>query len=223
MVKEAILNVSQFCLRQGGPMGALNECLLSMRPSRHGQHGADEVVNVKKCYWRVFCKAQRQNWQQVRVFTILPCFDFPALFRSHSYSQAPGWHCPPHSRQAIKKYVKANNKGLTITSEASFDVMFNKAIKTGVEKGEFTQPKGMSPSNGTSTTTRTLALLWLLARIRMLCSWLMHILSGPSGPVKLAKKEAPATKAAAPKVMIKRRSFSLRILADSDAEGAKRS
>merc|ERR1712230_308253 len=57
------------------------------------------------------------------------------------------------SRQAIKKYVKANNN-VTITSETQFDSLFNKALKSGVEKGDFQQPKG------------------------------------PSGPVKLAKKEA---------------------------------
>ncbi|KPI45366.1 Histone H1 [Cyphellophora attinorum] len=69
------------------------------------------------------------------------------------------------SRQAIKKYVKANNK-ITTTSETQFDSLFNKALKSGVDKGDFSQPKG------------------------------------PSGPVKLAKKEAkPAAekKAAAPK------------------------
>jgi histone H1/5 len=68
------------------------------------------------------------------------------------------------SRQSIKKYVQANNKIATASSNA-FDVQFNKAIKVGVEKGEFTQPKG------------------------------------PSGPVKLAKKEAapkPAAKKTAP-------------------------
>ncbi|KAJ5377768.1 Histone H1 [Penicillium cataractarum] len=63
------------------------------------------------------------------------------------------------SRQAIKKYVSANNK-INVASQATFDAQFNKAIKAGVEKGEFTQPKG------------------------------------PSGPVKLAKKE-PAPKPAA--------------------------
>ncbi|KIW83244.1 hypothetical protein Z517_02489 [Fonsecaea pedrosoi CBS 271.37] len=64
------------------------------------------------------------------------------------------------SRQAIKKYVKANNN-ITVTSETQFDSLFNKALKTGVEKGDFQQPKG------------------------------------PSGPVKLAKKEAkPAEKKA---------------------------
>ncbi|KAL4884996.1 linker histone H1 and H5 family-domain-containing protein [Aspergillus karnatakaensis] len=78
------------------------------------------------------------------------------------------------SRQSIKKYVKANNK-LAPASPNAFDSQFNKAIKVGVEKGDFIQPKG------------------------------------PSGPVKLAKKEkdaaakpvakkpAAATKTAAPK------------------------
>ncbi|KAJ0422089.1 hypothetical protein BJY00DRAFT_280868 [Aspergillus carlsbadensis] len=59
------------------------------------------------------------------------------------------------SRQSIKKYVLANNK-LAPASQNAFDSQFNKAIKSGVEKGDFLQPKG------------------------------------PSGPVKLAKKEAPA-------------------------------
>ncbi|KAK2757916.1 hypothetical protein FQN54_004322 [Arachnomyces sp. PD_36] len=63
------------------------------------------------------------------------------------------------SRQALKKYIQSNNKINVATSNA-FDSQFNKAIKAGVEKGEFFQPKG------------------------------------PSGTVKLAKKE-PAPKAAA--------------------------
>ncbi|KKK17030.1 hypothetical protein P175DRAFT_0508861 [Aspergillus ochraceoroseus IBT 24754] len=71
------------------------------------------------------------------------------------------------SRQSIKKYVLANNKIAPASSNA-FDSQFNKAIKVGVEKGDFLQPKG------------------------------------PSGPVKLAKKEttpkpAAAKKAVAPK------------------------
>ncbi|KAJ5594442.1 linker histone H1 and H5 family-domain-containing protein [Penicillium hispanicum] len=65
------------------------------------------------------------------------------------------------SRQAIKKYVTSNNK-IAIASQGAFDAQFNKAIKAGVEKGEFTQPKG------------------------------------PSGPVKLAKKEAAPKPAAKP-------------------------
>ncbi|GAB1196047.1 hypothetical protein APSETT444_005313 [Aspergillus pseudonomiae] len=63
------------------------------------------------------------------------------------------------SRQSIKKYVLANNK-IAPASTNAFDSQFNKAIKAGVEKGEFTQPKG------------------------------------PSGPVKLAKKEAAPKPAA---------------------------
>lgn len=69
------------------------------------------------------------------------------------------------SRQSIKKYVKSNNN-LSYASPAVFDSQFNKAIKAGVDRGDFTQPKG------------------------------------PSGPLKLAKKEKeaakPAPKKAAP-------------------------
>jgi hypothetical protein len=39
--------------------------------------------------------------------------------------------------------VQANNK-VTVASQAAFDSQFNKAIKAGVEKGEFSQPKGQS-------------------------------------------------------------------------------
>jgi hypothetical protein len=50
------------------------------------------------------------------------------------------------SRVALKKYVKANNK---ITAEgAFFDSLFNRALKSGVDKGVFAQPKGTClPSN----------------------------------------------------------------------------
>jgi hypothetical protein len=42
----------------------------------------------------------------------------------------------------LKKYVKANH---TITvPDKMFDSLFNKALKSGVEKGVFEQPKGMS-------------------------------------------------------------------------------
>jgi len=66
------------------------------------------------------------------------------------------------SRQAIKKYVLNNNKGI---KESNFDTQFNAAIKRGVLAGDFVQPKG------------------------------------PSGPVKLQKKDAAkaATKATADK------------------------
>ncbi|RYC60032.1 hypothetical protein CHU98_g6182 [Xylaria longipes] len=46
------------------------------------------------------------------------------------------------SRQSLKKYVKANN---TITAtDNMFDSLFNKALKAGVDKGIFEQPKGPS-------------------------------------------------------------------------------
>ena len=48
-----------------------------------------------------------------------------------------------HSRPSLKKYLKANHKNLA-SSDAVFDTQFNKAIKSGVEKGDFAQPKGMS-------------------------------------------------------------------------------
>jgi len=47
------------------------------------------------------------------------------------------------SRQALKKYILANHK-TSAGSQAVFDQQFNKALRTGVEKGDFTQPKGSS-------------------------------------------------------------------------------
>jgi len=44
------------------------------------------------------------------------------------------------SRVALKKYVKSNNT-LNVSDKA-FDTLLNKAIRTGVEKGIFEQPKG---------------------------------------------------------------------------------
>lgn len=48
------------------------------------------------------------------------------------------------SRQSLKKYVKANNQINTV-SDNMFDSLFNKALRAGVEKGVFEQPKGTSP------------------------------------------------------------------------------
>ncbi|KAI4188534.1 MAG: hypothetical protein L6R41_002096, partial [Letrouitia leprolyta] len=66
-------------------------------------------------------------------------------------------HGLARSRSAIKKYVLANNKSLS-TNLNVFDAQFNKAVRNGVEKKEFAQPKG------------------------------------PSGTIKLAKKEPAAKK-----------------------------
>jgi len=46
------------------------------------------------------------------------------------------------SRVALKKYVRANNS-ITV-SDNMFDSLFNKALKGGVDKGVFAQPKGSS-------------------------------------------------------------------------------
>ncbi|KAI1260317.1 hypothetical protein F5Y18DRAFT_260656 [Xylariaceae sp. FL1019] len=55
------------------------------------------------------------------------------------------------SRQSLKKYVKANN---TINAgDSMFDAQFNKALKSGVTKGIFEQPKG--PSGGTKLSKKT--------------------------------------------------------------------
>ena len=47
---------------------------------------------------------------------------------------------PSTSRQKLKQYVKSNNN-ITV-SQNMFDSLFNKALKNGVEKGVFQQPKG---------------------------------------------------------------------------------
>merc|ERR1712144_201923 len=46
------------------------------------------------------------------------------------------------SRIALKKYVRANNK--INAADAMFDSLFNRALKAGVKKGVFAQPKGSS-------------------------------------------------------------------------------
>ena len=53
------------------------------------------------------------------------------------------WTNTHHSRQALKKYVKANNA--ISVSDNMFDSLFNKALKAGVDKGVFEQPKGKPP------------------------------------------------------------------------------
>ncbi|KAI0487151.1 hypothetical protein F4859DRAFT_527289 [Xylaria cf. heliscus] len=59
------------------------------------------------------------------------------------------------SRQSLKKYVKANN---TITaSDNMFDSLFNKALKSGVDKGIFEQPKGPSGTTKLSKKSKPAA------------------------------------------------------------------
>jgi hypothetical protein len=61
-----------------------------------------------------------------------------ALFLSQRKSNAANLFT---SRQSLKKYVRANNN-ITV-SDNMFDSLFNKALKAGVDKGVFEQPKGM--------------------------------------------------------------------------------
>lgn len=63
------------------------------------------------------------------------------------------------SRQAIKKYVQANNN-LGGVTDAQFTTQFNRALAKGSETGVFARPKGPSgpvklagPSKTTTTTT----------------------------------------------------------------------
>ena len=92
---------------------------------------------------------------------------FSGLSRSHSYPGHLADKVHHNSRQAIKKYVKANNKGLTTATDAQFDVMFNKALKSGVEKGDFTQPKGTSLGNDLPRKWRAIPLLGLRIAVQL--------------------------------------------------------
>ncbi len=69
-----------------------------------------------------------------------------------------------YSRQAIKKYIQANNTTNAASSNV-FDSQFNRALKNGVDKGEFSQPKGMS------TMTYSLASLFAFFELSV-CSQL---------------------------------------------------
>lgn len=122
---------------------------------------------------------------------------------------------PHYSRQAIKKYVSSNNK-INVASQATFDAQFNKAIKAGVEKGEFLQPKGKCQLISGDSLRVFLVINSLSHRVDVFILAISHgdsrlcfddrlltrSTKGPSGPVKLAKKEAapkPAAKPAAKK------------------------
>jgi hypothetical protein len=49
----------------------------------------------------------------------------------------------PNSRQALKKYVLANNE-LGNVNDAQFTSLFNRALAKGSESGVFARPKGTS-------------------------------------------------------------------------------
>jgi histone H1/5 len=91
-----------------------------------------------------------------------------------------------HSRQALKKYVQANNN-LSSVTDAAFTTQFNRALAKGSETGVFERPKGKHILIHGS---------WYNSSISSTRFWLA---TGASGPVKIAKGKAgspPATKKA---------------------------
>merc|ERR1712000_583850 len=82
------------------------------------------------------------------------------------------------SRQSLKKYVKQNNPSITATDNM-LDALFNRALKAGVDKGVFEQPKG--PSGGTKLAKKKPATA-----------------KKPAAKKAAAPKKATATKAKAP-------------------------
>ena len=58
------------------------------------------------------------------------------------------------SRQAIKKYVQANNN-LSGVSDNFFTAQFNKALQKGSESGVFTRPKGMCSESDVENASRS--------------------------------------------------------------------
>lgn len=90
----------------------------------------------------------------IRVQSTLLVAARPASSRARSGGVVTGGRASPlfepnadnfsyHSRQAIKKYVLANNN-LSGVSEAAITTQFNKALQRGSESGVFARPKGTS-------------------------------------------------------------------------------
>ena len=84
----------------------------------------------------------------------------------------------------MKKYVKANNAHLKEVQDTMFDSLFNRALKNGVEKGVFEQPKG--PSGGTKFAKPAAAAA-------------KKDDTKKAAPKKEADEKKPAAKKAAPK------------------------
>jgi len=93
------------------------------------------------------------------------------------------WH-PFRSRQSLKKYIQGNLAKGGATG-ATFDAQFNKAIKSGVEKGEFTQPKGtLLPSH----LTYSIYFVLLLSRVVV---WYPTTVDGLTPGVECATRHVP--------------------------------
>lgn len=136
MIKDAILNVSWRCRAHTWSRHDLFASSCALNPHSQPQRRERES-------WRVFCHCSSKSAMVAgqsslslnscfRVFVYL----FVALLHQ-TFIDLP----LPHSRPTIKKYIQANNKS-TAATQAVFNSQFNKALRTGVEKGDFTQPKG---------------------------------------------------------------------------------
>ena len=112
------------------------------------------------------------------------------------------------SRQAIKKYVKANNKLGSVT-DAAFNTHISKALHTGEENGVFDRPKGtslalqyhevamLSSRQDASTNASRQGNVALRPLLSPRC--ILTVYLGASGPVKLKKPgDKPGDKPAAP-------------------------
>lgn len=137
MIKDAILNVSWHCrAHTWSPHNLIvSSCAFNLHiQTRQGERESWRVFYHPQLKERNGSRSVVSRWITVSefLFTFLSrCFFIQHITNSHL----------PHSRPAIKKYILANNKSTAATA-AVFDSQFNKALRTGVEKGDFTQPKG---------------------------------------------------------------------------------
>ncbi|KAG6358100.1 hypothetical protein INS49_013984 [Diaporthe citri] len=98
------------------------------------------------------------------------------------------------SRQSLKKYVKANNN-IQAQTDSMFDSLFNRALKAGVDKGVFVQPKGKHlPHDAQASPHHPPSLLALLNNVvhvhPVVPSWPRRV--PPSRRRLLPKEKKPA-------------------------------
>jgi hypothetical protein len=106
-----------------------------------------------------------------------------------------------HSRQAIQKYIKANNSVDNVT-ETAYKGHVNRAIVKGEETGIFSRPKGecctfpLCDHDVYIESTRSIMNASFDEPLMYPVITILTILPGASGTVKLAKKEAKEPAAA---------------------------
>lgn len=133
MIKDAIINVSSPAHRA---IVCVEAFRVSLRPRPAQQRRNHEFLLTRLSHI-----AQGQSRQQVSI-SLFGIYAFFGVFVFWAQVEIRMLICRSrYSRVALKKYVKANNK--VSATDAMFDSLFNKALKAGVEKGEFSQPKGM--------------------------------------------------------------------------------